>query len=122
LNGGVTDSDDLLSFVLVGRSDDGTVGIAVAPARADSRVAFSIGPHAANVGGQVPLRDVLDETGTRLNPMYAEQFTAARCTWVVPYLVRLAEGRNVRESKLVAAFEKRHGYAPEVETQQRFGY
>lgn len=118
----MTANDDLLNFVVVGRSDDGTVSIAVAPARSDSRVAFSIGPHAANVGGQVPVRDVLDETGTRLSPMYADHFDAARCNWVVPYLVRLAEGRNVRESKLVAAFEKRHGYAPEVETQQRFGY
>ena len=118
----MTDEPDYLHFVVVGVSDDGTVRIGVAPARADSRVSISIGPHAANVGAQVPLAHVLDESRTRLGPAHKEEFDAARCNWVVPYLVRLAEGRDVKESKLVAQFEKRHGYAPDVETQPRSGY
>lgn len=115
------DEDDVLRFVVVGRSDDGTVTIAVAPARADSRVAISVGPHAANVGAQLPLADVLDGSLKGLSPVHRDAFDQARCHWVVPYLVRLAEGRDVKESKLSGAFEKRHGYAPDTELQPRFG-
>lgn len=113
--------EDQLRFVIVGRSDDGTVTIAVAPARADSRVSISVGPHAANVGAQLGLADVLDESLTRLNPVHRDEFDQARCNWVVPLLVRLAAGKDVKERKLVSAYEKVHGYEPEIELQTRYG-
>jgi hypothetical protein len=118
---GMGNEDNVLRFVIVGRSDDGTVTIGVAPARADSRVSISVGPHAANVGAQLGLTDVLDESLTRLRPGHRDEFDQARCNWVVPHLVRLAEGKDVKERKLVAAYEKRHGYEPDIEVQTRFG-
>ena len=114
-------SDDQLRFVVLGRSDDGTVTIAIAPARVDTRVSLSAGPHASNAGGQVGLDVVLNETRTKPSPVWQEYFDAARANWLVPFLVRLAEGRDVKESKLVKAFEKRHGYAPDIELQPRYG-
>lgn len=114
-------SIDQLRFIVLGRSDDGTVTMSVAPARADTRVAISVGPHASNAGGQVGLDVVLNETRTKPSAGWQEYFDKARLNWLVPYLVRLAEGRDVKESKLMAAFEKRHGYAPDVEVQPRYG-
>lgn len=117
----MTLQDDQLRFLVLGRSHDGTVAVAVAPARAHTRVAISVGPHAANVGGQMGLDVVLNETKTKLSPALQEYFDKARLNWLVPYLVRLAEGRDVKESKLASAFEKRHGYAPDCELQHRYG-
>lgn len=118
---GVDHKENVLRFVIVGRSDDGVVTIGVAPARADSRVSISVGPHAANVGAQLGLTDVLDESLTRLSPVHREQFDQARCNWLVPHLVRLAAGKDVKERKLVSAYEKHHGYEPDIEVQTRFG-
>ncbi|GAA1673023.1 hypothetical protein GCM10009830_19100 [Glycomyces endophyticus] len=86
------------------------VEIGVQPAGANSVVSFSLGPHAVNSGGRVPLRSVLDGTG--LNPLFAAEFDAADLHWLVPHLVRLRDGQ-ADAGDIRAAYEERHGKRPE---------
>ncbi|WP_112141606.1 hypothetical protein [Glycomyces dulcitolivorans] len=106
-----------LRFLVVARTPPGPyphpVEIAVYPAGADSLVSFSIGPHVVNAGGQVPLARVLDDAGTGLNPVFAEEFDAADLHWLVPYLVRLKAGDDVADD-IVTAYRARHRTAPET--------
>ncbi len=106
-----------LRFLVVARTAPGPwphpVEVAVHPAGADSIVAFSLGPHAANAGGQVALSRVLDGSRTGLNPAFTEEFEAARLHWLVPFLVRLHAGEDVTDG-IVAAYRAAHGTAPET--------
>lgn len=96
------------------------VEVAVHPAGANSRMSFSIGPHAVNSGGQVALARVLDEHQTGLNPMFATEFDAAELHWLVPYLVRLQAGEDVKD-EMVAAYAAQHDRSPEVLWQEHYG-
>ncbi|SDD85728.1 hypothetical protein [Glycomyces harbinensis] len=102
-------------FLLLAQTASGSwphpVEVSLHPAGADSIVGFSIGPHAANVGGRVPLSSVLDGTGTGLNPNFAEEFDAAELHWLVPFLVRLHAGEDV-EADIESAYRERHGTWP----------
>lgn len=105
------------SFLVVARTASGSwphpVEVGVYPAGADSVLAFSIGPHAANAGGLVSLATVLDETRTGLNPAFAEEFDAAELHWLVPLLARLHTGADVKDD-IAAAYRERHGRPPET--------
>ncbi|MCD0445749.1 hypothetical protein LO763_19255 [Glycomyces sp. A-F 0318] len=104
-------------FLVLARTGSGPyphpVEVGLHPAGADSFLAFSIGPHAANAGGLVRLRTVLDEAGTGLNPLFAEEFDAAELHWLVPLLVRLSAGEDVTD-EVVSAYRERHGKRPET--------
>lgn len=104
-------------FLVVARTSPGhyphPVEVGVHPAGADSLVSFSIGPHVVNAGGQVPLYRVLDESGTGLNPIFAEEFDAAELHWLVPLLVRLLAGEDVTDD-IVSAYRALHGRSPET--------
>jgi hypothetical protein len=104
-------------FIVVARTASGhwphPVEVGVHPVGADSLVSFSIGPHAANAGGLVPLSNVLDETRTGLNPVFAEEFDAAELHWLVPLLVRLHTGEDVKDD-IVSAYRERQGKPPET--------
>ncbi|MBB6037235.1 hypothetical protein [Phytomonospora endophytica] len=89
------------------------IEVAVFPSGADSIVAFSVGPHAANGGGQVPLANVVDGEGAGLNPAFAVEFEAADLHWLVPLLLRLAAGEDVSD-EIRAAYRERHGKPPET--------
>ena len=106
-----------LSFLVVARTSGGhwphPVEVGVHPDGADSLLAFSIGPHAVNAGGVVPLANVLDESRTGLNPVFAEEFDAAELHWLVPLLVRLHGGADVA-GEIAAAYRERHGRSPET--------
>ena len=77
------------------------------------QVGFSLGPHPVNAGGLVALANVLDETGTGLNPMFTEEFDAARLHWAIPYLARLQAGEDVTD-EIIAAYRDRHGKPPRI--------
>ncbi|MFD0556457.1 hypothetical protein FB566_1697 [Stackebrandtia endophytica] len=77
------------------------------------QVGFSLGPHIVNAGGLVPLANVLDETGTGLNPMFSEEFDAAQLHWVIPYLARLHTGEDVID-EIHTAYRERHGKPPRI--------
>ncbi|MBU2698056.1 hypothetical protein [Pimelobacter sp. 30-1] len=113
-----------LEFLVVARTGPGPyphpVEVALHPDGAASRVSFSIGPHAANAGGQVPLTDVLDDDRTGLDPRFATEFDAADLHWLVPYLVRLHAGEDTTD-EIVAAYRERHGKTPRSLLQVRFG-
>ncbi len=116
--------DQPLQFLVVARTGPGRyphpVEVAVHPAGADTRLSFSVGPHAANAGGQLPLTMVLDGLQTGLNPMFETEFDAADLHWLVPYLVRLRSGEDVTH-EIVEAYVDRHGRSPEVVVQARYG-
>lgn len=117
-------SDQRLSFLVVARTDPGPyphpVEIAVHADGARSRMSFSIGPHAANAGGQLALARVLDEERSRLNPMFETEFAAADLHWLVPCLVRLQSGEDVLD-EIAEAYAGRHGRAPGWLRQERYG-
>ncbi len=119
-----TNRDAQLQFIVVARTEPGPyphpVEVAVHPNGASSRMSFSIGPHAANAGGQVPLSRVLDEQQTGLNPMFDLEFDAGDLHWLVPHLVRLQAGEDVTE-EIVQAYADKHGHAPGWMEQARFG-
>ncbi|WP_335985666.1 hypothetical protein [Glycomyces sp. MUSA5-2] len=104
-------------FIVVARTGSGPwphpVEVGVHPAGADSLMSFSLGPHIVNAGGIVPLGNVLDESRTGLNPMFAEEFDAAGLHWLVPLLVRLHAGEEVAE-EIRAAYRALHGKRPET--------
>ncbi|MFH7323841.1 hypothetical protein [Aeromicrobium sp. JJY06] len=116
--------DRQLAFFVMARTEHGhyphPVEVAVHPDGVSSRLSFSIGPHAANAGGQIALARVLDEQRTGLNPMFATEFDAAELHWLVPYLVRLQAGEDVKD-EMVAAYAAQHGRSPEVLWQQHYG-
>jgi hypothetical protein len=87
------------------------VEVWIQPDGVDSQMSFSLGPHAANVGGTVPVSRVLDD-GARLNPVFAQEFEAAELHWLVPLLVRLNRGQDVTD-EIVEAYRARHGTYPE---------
>ncbi|WP_030144373.1 hypothetical protein [Glycomyces sp. NRRL B-16210] len=113
-----------LPFLVVARTGPGPyphpVEVAVHPAGADSRVSFSVGPHAVNAGGQVALARVLDESETGLSPVFAQEFDAAELHWLVPLLVRLHAGEEVKE-EIVSAYKALHGKTPEIMQQAHYG-
>ncbi|RSN31646.1 hypothetical protein DMC61_16075 [Amycolatopsis sp. WAC 04169] len=113
-----------LRFLVIARTAPGRhphpMEVAVHLAGAASRVSISVGPHAVNAGGQVPISAVLDESRTGLSPYWAEQFDEADLHWVVPYLVRLQAGEDVAD-EIVAAYTARHGEAPAKMFQDRYG-
>lgn len=112
-----------LDFLVVARTGSGPwphpVEVAVHPAGRDSRVSFSVGPHAVNSGGQFKIAHVLDHERTGINPVFDEEFTAAELDWLVPFLVRLGRGEDVRE-EIREAYVQRHGRRPEVLWQERY--
>lgn len=116
--------DRRLPFLVMARTEPGSyphpVEVAVHPDGPRSRLSFSIGPHAANAGGQVALARVLDERRTGLNPMFATEFDAAELHWLVPFLVRLQAGEDVKD-EMIAAYATRHGRSPEVLWQEHYG-
>lgn len=116
--------DRQLTFIVVARTDPGPwphpVEVALHPAGPDSRMSFSVGPHAANSGGQLALSRVLDDRRTGLNPMFDEEFASGDLHWLVPYLVRLHNGEDV-EDEIVEAYAARHGRAPQLMGQEFFG-
>lgn len=103
-------------FIVVARTPSGSyphpVEVMVHPAGRDSILGFSIGPHVVNAGGLVPLANVLDETRTGLNPMFAKEFDAAELHWLVPHLVRLHAGEDVA-ADIKSAYREIHGKWPE---------
>ena len=113
-----------LPFIVVARTGPGRyphpVEVAVHPAGADSRVSFSVGPHAVNAGGQVALARVLDESQAGLNPLFATEFDAAELHWLVPFLVRLYAGEEVKD-EIVSAYQALHGKSPETMHQAHYG-
>jgi hypothetical protein len=104
-------------FIMVARTGSGgyphPIEVGVQPNGADSMLAFSIGPHVVNVGGIVPLGNVLDEDRTGLSPRFNEEFEAAELDWLVPLLVRLHAGEDVAE-EIKSAYQERHGKRPEM--------
>lgn len=88
------------------------VEVTLHPAGKDSILGFSIGPHVVNAGGLVPLERVLDDSQTGLNRAFNKEFDAAELQWVVPLLVRLHKGEDVKE-EIVAAYKERHGSRPD---------
>jgi hypothetical protein len=88
------------------------VEVGIHPDGRNSVVSFSIGPHVVNAGGLVPLANVLDASRTGLNPMFAMEFEAARLDWLVPLLVRLHAGEDVKD-EIEAAYRELHGGPPE---------
>ena len=106
-----------MRFIVVARTASGEwphpVEVGVHPAGANTLVAFSIGPHAANAGGMVPLPGVLDGSQTGLNPQFTEEFDAAELHWLVPFLVRLHAGEDVA-GEIESAYLERHGKRPET--------
>ncbi|MFB9659523.1 hypothetical protein ACFQS3_07100 [Glycomyces mayteni] len=102
-------------FIVVARTGSGRwphpVEVGVHPAGKDSLVSFSIGPHAVNAGGVVPIGNVL--LGDELNPMFSEEFEAAELHWLVPLLVRLRGGEDVAE-EIRSAYTALHGRRPET--------
>lgn len=113
-----------LPFIVVARTKPGhyphPVEVAVHPAGANSRVSFSVGPHAVNAGGQVALASVLNETQTGLNPLFAQEFDAAELHWLVPLLVRLYAGEEVQD-EIVATYKALQGKPPETMHQPHYG-
>ncbi|KHL10545.1 hypothetical protein CLV56_1946 [Mumia flava] len=111
-------------FLVVARTAPGPyphpVEVAVYPDGRDSRIAFSIGPHAANVGGQVPLARVVDALQDDTDPAFTEEFDAADLHWLVPFLVRLRAGEDVTD-EIIDAYEAKHGTRPEVLVWEPFG-
>ncbi|MEU6250005.1 hypothetical protein [Glycomyces sp. NPDC047010] len=102
-------------FMVVARTGPGRwphpVEVGVHPDGKDSTVSFSIGPHAANAGGTVPIDRVLD--GDALNPMFATEFEAAELHWLVPLLVRLRDGEDVTD-EIRSAYTALHDKRPET--------
>lgn len=87
------------------------VEVAIHPNGRDTILAFSIGPHVVNAGGLVALAGVLDEAAAGLNPLFATEFDAAELHWLVPLLVRLHKGEDVKE-EIVSGHRERHGKNP----------
>jgi hypothetical protein len=101
-------------FVVVARTPPGSwpVEVAIHVAGRDSVVSFSVGPHPMDVGSVVPLASVLDASRTGLNPVFAQEFDAAELHWLVPLLVRLHAGEDVKD-EIAAAYRALHGVPPE---------
>ncbi|THV30691.1 hypothetical protein [Glycomyces paridis] len=114
---------EILDFVVVARTAPGPyphpVEVAVHFDGADSVLSFSIGPHAANAGGQVWLSRVLDGPQTGLNPRFATEFDAAELDWLVPLLVRLRAGEEVAQ-EVEDAYRARHGKWPKTMQEGRY--
>jgi hypothetical protein len=108
---------DPLRFLVLARTPSGhyphPVEVALYPDGAKSIAAFSIGPHVVNAGGLVALSTLIDETRGELNPLFNTEFDAAELHWVVPFLVRLQAGEDVKD-EIVAAYRELHGAAPET--------
>lgn len=96
------------------------VEVTVHPDGLDTRLTFSIGPHAGNVGGELGLDGVLDGEWADLDPGFSEEFDAADLRWLVPYLVRLAAGEDAFP-EVVDEYVRRHGRQPDVRLQGRHG-
>lgn len=108
-----------LEFHVLGHSPEGATGwphpvtISIHPRGTTTLLNVSMGPHAANVGGQIPLtRVILDG---ELNEAFAEEFDACEARWLVPYLARLAAGEDVTVDDLVGAYRSKFARRPKVE-------
>lgn len=116
--------DTRLPFLVLASTPPGDyphpIRVMLHPDGARSRMAFSLGPHAANVGGQVALSVVVDPGGAGLDPRFTREFDAADLHWVVPFLQRLQDGEEVT-SEVEAAYRERHGRAPRWDAQERHG-
>lgn len=116
--------DTRLPFLVLARTQPGDwphpVEVLLHPDGPRSRMSFSLGPHAANVGGQVALSDVIDPGGAGLDPRFTEEFDAADLHWVVPLLERLLDGDEVTEG-ITAAYRERRGRAPLWDARERAG-
>lgn len=119
-----TTPDEMLEFLVVANTGSGPyphpVEVALHPDGVDSRMSFSLGAHVANVGGQLPLSEVLDDEWTGLDPGFQLEFDAGDLHWLVPYLVRLMAGEDVTYD-IVSAYVARHGRQPKVLRQRRYG-
>lgn len=108
---------DPLRFLVLARTASGhyphPVEVALYPDGANSIAAFSIGPHVVNAGGLVSLSVLIDETQGALNPSFNMEFDAAELHWLVPFLVRLKAGEDVKD-EIVAAYRDLHGASPET--------
>jgi hypothetical protein len=102
-------------FIVVGRTPPGAwpVEVGVHLAGRDSLVSFSVGPHPLDAGGLVHVANVLDESRTGVNPLFAKEFDAAELHWLVPLLVRLHGGEDVG-GEIKAAYRELHGRPPEM--------
>lgn len=113
--------DRTLPFLVVARTGSGPfphpVEIALHPDGAASRMSFSLGPHAVNVGGQVALARVVDQE-TGLSPHFQLEFDAGDLHWLVPFLQRLMRGEDVA-AEIRAAYVARSGQRPDVRWQAR---
>jgi hypothetical protein len=110
----------LLDFLVLGHSPEGATGwphpvtISIHPRGKTTLLNFSVGPHAANVGGQIPVTRVIFDG--ELNETFAEEFDACEARWLVPHLAQLAAGENVTAIDLIGAYRSRFGHQPRVES------
>ncbi|GAB3817303.1 hypothetical protein GCM10028820_18030 [Tessaracoccus terricola] len=113
------DSRNWLDFIVLGHSPDGATGwphpvtISVHPRGRTTLLNFSVGPHAANVGGQIPVTRVILDGG--LNESFAEEFDACEARWLVPHLAELVDGVNVTATDLIGAYQSKFGHRPKAE-------
>jgi hypothetical protein len=109
----------LLDFLVLGHSPAGATGwphpvtISIHPRSKTTLLNFSMGPHIVNVGGQIPVTQVIFDG--ELNEAFAEEFDACEARWLVPHLAQLATGENVTVIDLIGAYQSRFGHHPETE-------
>lgn len=72
-----------------------------------------MGPHIVNVGGQLPVSQVILDG--ELNETFAEEFDACEARWLVPHLAQLAAGEDVTVVDLIEAYQSKFGRHPKVE-------
>lgn len=110
-------TNELVRFLVLGRAVDARgllVSIKVHPAAIGTRLDIAMdGPPMASVGGQFPVLRVIGVDGQLAG--FADAFQAVDAQWLVPYLARLADGEDVAEAELVAAYVGQHGSEPEIE-------
>lgn len=110
---------ELLDFLVLGHSPEGATGwphpvtISIHPRGRTTLLNVSMGPHVANVGGQVPVERVIIDG--ELNETFAEEFDACEGRWLVPHLAQLAAGENVTVNDLIGAYRSRFGHPPRTE-------
>jgi hypothetical protein len=75
----------------------------------------------ANVGAQLPLREVLDPTRTRIDDLHASTFADPELGWLVAILIQLGQGVEVTEKAVIEAYREQHGRSPASELLPRFG-
>ncbi|MCK0111022.1 hypothetical protein MWU75_02555 [Ornithinimicrobium sp. F0845] len=108
-----------LNFLVLGHSPKGATGwphpvtISIHPRGRTTLLNFSMGHHIVNVGGQIPVTQVILDG--ELNETFAEEFDACEARWLVPRLAQLAAGENVTVNDLIETYQSMFGHRPKVE-------